>query len=82
MQGARGRMQDAGDKKNGIVEHSSFSFPFSCETLAEERLQGALEQVIVLERTWEIERSALQDDNLFQRTLQALFGEGLTAKRK
>ncbi|HOT92413.1 MAG TPA: prephenate dehydrogenase [Anaerolineae bacterium] len=34
------------------------------------------------ERTWEIERSALQDDNLFQRTLQALFGEGLTAKRK
>lgn len=34
------------------------------------------------ERAWEIERGALQDENLFQRTLQTLLGEGLTAKRK
>ncbi len=34
------------------------------------------------ERAWEIERGALQSDNLFQRTLQTLIGEGLTVKQK
>ncbi|HOU14755.1 MAG TPA: prephenate dehydrogenase/arogenate dehydrogenase family protein [Anaerolineae bacterium] len=34
------------------------------------------------ERAWEIERGALQSDNLFQRTLHTLFGEGLTPKQK
>jgi len=32
------------------------------------------------ERTWEIERGALKQESLFQRTLQALFGEAIAGK--
>jgi prephenate dehydrogenase len=32
------------------------------------------------ERTWEIERGALKQESLFQRTLQTLFGEAITGK--
>lgn len=34
------------------------------------------------ERIWDIERGPIQEDNLFQRTLQSLLGESLAGKRK
>ena len=33
------------------------------------------------ERIWDIERGVIQTENLFQRTMQSLLGEGLTGKR-
>ena len=32
------------------------------------------------ERTWDIERGAINEDSLFNRTLKALLGEGVTGK--